>query len=74
MLEFDTSYEVVVVGMTTGIGYANGNKLSDYIDDAATDYKSARAIINGTDRAADIAKIALAAEAMLMDARAVAAK
>jgi hypothetical protein len=74
MLEFDTSYEVMVVGMTTGIGYANGNKLSDYINDAATDYKSARAIINGTDRAADIAKIALAAEAMLMDARAVAAK
>jgi hypothetical protein len=74
MLNFDTSYEVMVVGMTTGIGYANGNKLSDYINDGSTDYKGARAIINGSDRAADIAGIALSLETMLMNAKSVPAK
>lgn len=69
MLDFDTSYEVMVRGMTTGIGYANGRTLRQYLNDTKTDYKAARAIINGSDRAGEFAAIAERLETALMDAR-----
>jgi hypothetical protein len=69
MLDFDTSYEVMVKGMTTGIGYANGRTLKQYLNDSETNYKSARAIINGKDRANEFADLAVALKAVLMDAR-----
>jgi hypothetical protein len=43
-------------GMTKGI--FTGKKLSDYIADGRRDYVNARRIINGTDRAKEIAAIA----------------
>jgi hypothetical protein len=69
MLNFDTSYEVMVVGMTTGIGYANSNKLSHYLNDGETRYVGARAIINGSERALMFSGIAESFEEMLMNAR-----
>ena len=69
MLDFEVSYEVMVRGMTTGIGYANNLTLGMYLSDSTTDYKGARAIINGKDRADEFAAIALRLEAILMDAR-----
>jgi len=41
-------------------GTFTGKKLSDYFNDAKTDWLNARRIINGTDRAAEIAAIAKA--------------
>jgi putative chitinase len=46
-------------------GWFTGKKLSDYLSDAKTDYRNARRIINGTDRADEIAGYALAFEAAL---------
>jgi hypothetical protein len=69
LMDFDISYEVMVIGMTKGIGYANGNKLSSYFDNDVTNYTSARAIINGVERADMFAGIAKRFEVMLMDAR-----
>jgi hypothetical protein len=69
MLNFDTSYEVMVVGMTTGIGYANSHKLSHYLNDGETRYVGARAIINGSERALMFSGIAESFEEMLMNAR-----
>lgn len=69
MLDFEVSYEVMVRGMTTGIGYANNLTLGMYLSDSTTDYKGARAIINGKDRADEFAAIALRLETVLMDAR-----
>jgi hypothetical protein len=69
LLEFETSYEVMVRGMTAGIGYANRNTLGDYLNDTKTDYLSAREIINGTERASLFEGIAKQFETMLMNAR-----
>jgi len=50
-------------GMSTGL--FTGKKLSDYIDGPKCDYVNARRIINGTDRAADIAEVAKKFESAL---------
>jgi putative chitinase len=55
-LEWPTSLLVMFDGMTKGI--FTGKKLSDYIADGRRDYVNARRIINGTDRAKEIAAIA----------------
>jgi hypothetical protein len=55
-LEWPTSLFVMFDGMTKGI--FTGKKLSDYIADGRRDYVNARRIINGTDRAKEIAAIA----------------
>lgn len=47
---------VLVQGSQRGI--FTGKKLADYLDGPRPDYVQARRIINGTDRAADIAKLA----------------
>jgi putative chitinase len=47
------AYSVMSLGMCRGL--FTGKKLSDYIDDLACDYRNARRIINGTDKAQLIA-------------------
>ena len=65
-LEPKIAYEVMVRGMTTGAGFANGHKLSKYFHGAYTNYKGARAMVNGTDCADEIAAIAELFEAILL--------
>lgn len=52
-LELETATNILIVGMTTGT--FTGRKLSDYFSGEKADWVNARRIINGTDRAADIA-------------------
>lgn len=52
----DIAASVLVIGMERG--WFTGRKLSDYIKRGTTDYVGARRIINGTDKAAQIAAIA----------------
>jgi len=69
MLDFDTSYEVMVIGMVYGKSFANGRKCGDYFTDTKTDYAGARAMVNKKDPDAGIVRAALAYEALLLDAR-----
>lgn len=46
-------------------GWFTGKKLSDYLTESRTDYRGARRIINGTDKASTIAKLAGDYEAAL---------
>lgn len=54
---------ILVIGSKEG--WFTGKKLSDYITLNRSDFKGARRIINGTDKAADIAKIAREYDAAL---------
>jgi putative chitinase len=63
LLELSNSYLALRVGMVEGI--YTGRKLSDYFSESKTDWINARRIINGKDRAADIAKDAQAIYAVL---------
>lgn len=56
--------------MTVGIfrGYYTGKKITDYINAKKVDYKNARRIYNGLDRAAEIASIAEGFEDILRSA------
>jgi predicted chitinase len=47
------AFEILETGMRTGI--FTGKSLDDYINATKTDYKNARRVINGTDRAKEIA-------------------
>jgi hypothetical protein len=67
--DYDTAYEIMVKGMTTGGGYANGRKCSQYFTDSETKYVAARAMVNGTDKAKEIGALAEAFEALLLAAR-----
>ena len=51
-----TAVKILVIGSKEG--WFTGKKLSDYINDTHIDYKGARRIINGTDKASTIASIA----------------
>lgn len=55
-LEPDTAYMIAARGMREGL--FTGKRLSDYITDGDVDYVNARKIVNGLDRANDIAAIA----------------
>jgi putative chitinase len=58
------AYAILSHGMRDG--WFTGKKLSDYLKPGATpDYVNARRIVNGTDRAADIAAIATSMEQLL---------
>ncbi len=59
----DIAAQVLVIGSRDG--WFTGKKLADYINSTRKDYKNARRIINGTDRAAEIAAIAEDYEAVL---------
>ena len=67
--EYDVAYEIMVQGMTTGGGYAHNKKCSMYFTDGKTDYVAARAMINGSDKATEIAALAAAFETLLLAAR-----
>jgi hypothetical protein len=67
--EYDVAYEIMVKGMTTGGGYANRKKCSMYFTDSKTDYVTARAMINGVERAVEIGALAQAFETLLLEAR-----
>lgn len=55
-LQWPSALHAAFYGMAAGI--YTGKKLSDYIGDGKRDYVNARRIINGTDKAQEIAKIA----------------
>lgn len=57
------SWFILIDGFKTGV--FTGKKISDYINDAKTDYINARRIINGTDRAQSIAGYAKTFENIL---------
>jgi predicted chitinase len=61
----DVSAKILVTGSLEG--WFTGKKLGDYITLSKSDFKGARRIINGTDKAAAIAKIATAYDAALRD-------
>ncbi len=65
----EVAYEIMVQGMTTGGGYANGKKCAQYFTDSMTRYVAARATVNGSDKASEIATLAEAFETLLMAAR-----
>jgi hypothetical protein len=62
-LEPQTAFEIMSVGMFHG-SYT-GKKLTDYIKSAKCDYRNARRVINGTDKAAMIAGYATEFEEIL---------
>ena len=61
----DVSAKILVTGSLEG--WFTGKKLGDYITLSKSDFKGARRIINGTDKAAAIAKIADAYDKALRD-------
>lgn len=66
-LERETAYKVLTFGMHQG--WFTGKKLSDYISDTGVDYKNARKIINGTDKAGLIAGYAKTFEQILRSSK-----
>ena len=67
VLEPANAYRIMSYGMRNGS--FTGRKLSTYINDTGCDYVNARRIINGLDKADDIAGYATNFEAMLKAAR-----
>ena len=65
-LEPETAYRILSDGMKDGD--FTGRKLGDFISDGWTDYINARTVINGHDKAAEIAKAARNLEAVLRTA------
>jgi hypothetical protein len=63
VLDPDVAYAIASGGMREG--WFTTKKLSDYINDSKTDYRSARKIINGTDHAEDVAGFANQFELLL---------
>src|SRR5436190_13735806 len=68
-LDPEIAYKVLTAGMHEG--WFTGKKLSDYIHGSTCDYKNARRIINGVDKAALIAGYARTFEKILKDSAAV---
>jgi len=65
----ETAYTLMSYGMRNGKIFANGHSFKDYFTQTKTDYEGARAMVNGSDHAADIAKIARQFEAVLLKAK-----
>jgi hypothetical protein len=65
VMEPNVSAEILVVGSLEG--WFTKKKLGDYITLQKSDYLNARRIINGMDKASDIAALARAYEAALLD-------
>lgn len=66
-LEPETAFRILTEGMHKGM--FTGKKLSDFIKGSTTDYRNARKIINGLDKADLIAGYARSFEKMLTSAR-----
>ncbi len=67
VLEPAHAYRIMSAGMRLGL--FTGKKLATYINEAGCDYVGARRIINGQDKAVEIAAYATAFEAMLKRSR-----
>ena len=67
--EPDVAYELMSHGMRTGKGFANGHTLAHYFHGSHADYVNARAMVNGSDHAQDIAAIAKKFEKLLQASR-----
>jgi hypothetical protein len=65
----DIAYEIMSRGMRLGEGFANGHTFAKYFTAKTTNYTAARAMVNGSDHAADIAAVATKFEAILLKAR-----
>jgi hypothetical protein len=65
----EIAYALMVHGMESGSGFANGHRFSDYFSAQRSDYVGARKMVNGNDHAADIAALARTFEAILLEAR-----
>jgi hypothetical protein len=63
-LDPDIAKQVIVVGMVEG--WFTGKKLSDYITLQKSDFTNARRIVNGVDKASDIAELAEAYDQWLL--------
>ncbi|MDS1138573.1 carboxypeptidase [Nitratireductor indicus] len=63
LLKPEYAAPILVIGSKEG--WFTGKKLSDYITLSKSDFKGARRIINGTDKAAEIAKLAQEYDALL---------
>ncbi len=63
MMTWPLALKAIFDGMTKGM--FTGKKMSDYLDGDKPDYRQARRIVNGMDRAADIAKYAVTFEKAL---------
>lgn len=63
------AYRLMSYCLRTGYGFANRHKLGDFIYGTRADYTGARAMVNGTDHAGDIAKFAVQFVGILMEAR-----
>jgi len=64
-LQASVAADVIVAGMAEG--WFTGKKMSTYLNGARKDYRNARRIVNGTDKAVEIAEIAEAYEQALKD-------
>jgi hypothetical protein len=60
------AYRLMSEGMREGVGFANRKRFSMYFDGQSRNYIAARAMVNGVDCAAEIAKYAEAFEAVLL--------
>ncbi len=65
----DIAYALMSHAMRTGFGFANGRTLSQYFVGETSNYVAARALVNGSDHAADIAAVALDFEAALSSSK-----
>lgn len=66
-LDPQTAFNIMEKGMR--VGSFTGKKITDYINSTQTDYKGARRVINGQDRAAEIAGYARNIESFLRNAK-----
>lgn len=66
VMEPEVSYKIMLRGMQEG--WFTGKKMSDYMSGGKKDYQGARRIINGTDKAALIARHAKGFETALLEA------
>lgn len=66
VMDFELSFKIMMHGMKNGT--FTGRKLSDYVSNLVSDYVGARRVINGTDKAQDIAVYARKFELILKDA------
>ncbi len=67
--DYEIAYKTMVYGMVDGRVYGTGLPLRHYFNDNQTDYVAARAMINSTDKAQEIANLAQGFEALLLKAR-----
>ncbi len=69
VLKPEIAYRLMSHGMRTGEGFANGHRFSDYFHGDITDYVNARRMVNGLNRAHEIAEIAKKFEKILIDSK-----